>query len=82
MKTSNTVKVLAFLGILSCTVWLMGAATEEAAAPKESSANEKLPLNDLQRFTTVIENIKNYYVKPCQINLAPADHSKLNGQLY
>ncbi len=26
--------------------------------------NEKLPLSDLQRFTTVIENIRNYYVKP------------------
>lgn len=35
-----------------------------AAAEENNGANEKLPLADLQRFTTVIENIKNYYVKP------------------
>ncbi len=26
--------------------------------------NSKLPLNDLERFTTVIEHVNNYYVKP------------------
>lgn len=67
MKTNNTVKVLALLGILSCTVWIMGAAaTDENASKETTTSNEKLPLNDLQRFTTVIENIKNYYVKPTE----------------
>lgn len=71
MKMKNTVKLLAFLGILSCTVWIMGASSDEKSnkeSTKEASAssNEKLPLNDLQRFTTVVENIKNYYVKPTE----------------
>jgi carboxyl-terminal processing protease len=35
-----------------------------AACSEETSKEEKLPIADLQRFTKVIEYIKEYYVKP------------------
>lgn len=37
---------------------------KEDSNSEKTEKNEKLPLSDLQRFATVIENIKNYYVKP------------------
>jgi carboxyl-terminal processing protease len=37
--------------------------TSTVALPTPA-ADEKLPITDLDRFTTVIEHIKNYYVKP------------------
>ncbi len=35
------------------------------AEPQKNKSN-KLPIDDLQRFTTVLENIKNYYVNPIE----------------
>jgi carboxyl-terminal processing protease len=35
----------------------------ENSASADKKTNEKIPLADLQRFTTVVEHIKNYYVK-------------------
>lgn len=47
-----------------------GAATStgtstntQSSATSDKKQNEKIPLADLQRFTTVVEHIKNYYVK-------------------
>jgi carboxyl-terminal processing protease len=54
----------AILFTLSATLpFSCSYAAEEIAVPAEDSKKEKLPLADLQRFTTVIENVKNYYVK-------------------
>ncbi len=39
--------------------------TTNYAADKHTTTN-KLPIDDLQRFTTVLENIKNYYVNPIE----------------
>ena len=39
--------------------------TTNYAADKHTATN-KLPIDDLQRFTTVLENIKNYYVNPIE----------------
>jgi carboxyl-terminal processing protease len=39
-------------------------ASTSAATPAKPT--EKLPITDLERFTTVIEHIKNYYVKPVE----------------
>jgi len=50
----------AVLGFVLCA---SGFAFAEEPAP-EASNDEKLPLADLQRFTKVIEYIKEYYVKP------------------
>ncbi len=36
---------------------------QESSASADKKTNEKIPLGDLQRFTTVVEHIKNYYVK-------------------
>ncbi|HSX21022.1 MAG TPA: S41 family peptidase, partial [Gammaproteobacteria bacterium] len=49
------------LAIASITLALAGTAFAASAAT--SAPAEKLPLTDLDRFTTVIEHIKNYYVK-------------------
>ncbi|MGI9214878.1 MAG: S41 family peptidase [Gammaproteobacteria bacterium] len=35
------------------------------AEPQKNKSN-KLPIDDLQKFTTVLENIKNYYVNPIE----------------
>ena len=41
------------------------SSSDDSSSEKSSSEkSDKLPLADLQRFTTVIENIKSYYVKP------------------
>lgn len=37
-----------------------------ANATNTSSNNNKLPIDDLQRFATVLESIKNYYVNPIE----------------
>jgi len=43
------------------------AAAQPTATPLTTTAPaEKLPLADLERFTTVMEHIKNYYVKPIE----------------
>lgn len=36
------------------------------AAQTAQNTDDKLPLEDLERFTTVIEHVKNYYVKPVE----------------
>jgi carboxyl-terminal processing protease len=40
------------------------ANTAEINVDEKATNSDKVPLNDLQRFTTVMDNIKNYYVKP------------------
>lgn len=45
---------------LATALFLTLTTSNAFAAPKQ---NEQLPLADLDRFTTVIEHIKNYYVK-------------------
>jgi carboxyl-terminal processing protease len=39
-------------------------AQQEPAPPLQAAKQEHLPLEDLQRFTTVMEQIRNFYVKP------------------
>lgn len=60
MNIKKAIGVLLFYGLVACTPWALG--TLSAA----EDSDEKLPLADLQRFTTVIDNIKNYYVKPME----------------
>lgn len=54
--------------LLSCALLLSGSGFVAAAGlptPEASdSQDEKLPIEDLQRFTKVVEYIKEYYVKP------------------
>lgn len=38
-------------------------------ADPQKNKSSKLPIDDLQRFTTVLENIKNYYVNPIEDNI-------------
>lgn len=62
MKWHSSLRVLLFAGLLTLVlipIHVIRAAEENTSSPN----NEKLPLTDLQRFTTVIEYIKNYYVK-------------------
>lgn len=40
-----------------------GPESSEISVNTDKKTNEKVPLADLQRFTTVVEHIKNYYVK-------------------
>ena len=49
--------------ITLCSLGLSAApnTSTPATTPKQA---EKLPITDLERFTTVIDHIKNYYVKP------------------
>lgn len=58
MYIQKMIRTMTFCGLVACSPWngVVFAADE--------STDEKLPLGDLQRFTTVIDNIKNYYVKP------------------
>lgn len=39
-------------------------ANTEDITTDEKTSSDKIPLADLQRFSTVMDNIKNYYVKP------------------
>jgi len=55
-------KKLLLIGILQI---LFIIPTTNYAADKHTATN-KLPIDDLQRFTTVLENIKNYYVNPIE----------------
>ena len=51
-------------------IFLYLAITLNVVAWSETkSTNKKLPIDDLQRFTTVLENIKNYYVNPIEDQL-------------
>lgn len=54
MKLRNTL-----LTSFVCIALTNGSLLAASSAPK---TQEKLPLTDLERFTTVIEHIKNYYV--------------------
>lgn len=47
--------------LIISTLCIIGTTGTVHAATQN---NSKLPLNDLERFTTVIEHINNYYVKP------------------
>jgi carboxyl-terminal processing protease len=40
------------------------ATTEDITTDEKTATSDKIPLADLQRFSTVMDNIKNYYVKP------------------
>jgi carboxyl-terminal processing protease len=52
-------------GVLSLALpGAVGAEETNSSTTTSASANnDKLPLADLQRFTTIVEHIKNYYVK-------------------
>ncbi len=56
MKLTAKLSLGYFLGILA-TAYISPAL---AAQPEQ----QKIPLNDLQRFTAVVEHIRKYYVKP------------------
>lgn len=60
MRINKAIGILLFYSLVACTPWALGTL----AAAEDS--DENLPLADLQRFTTVIDNIKNYYVKPME----------------
>lgn len=53
-----------FLSALISSFSLFAVVSPQIAIAAEDT--EKLPLSDLQRFTTVIENIRSYYVKPVE----------------
>lgn len=67
MKLQTTSLSIILSGILSLVLPMdIAVGIEEAANTTTASStanNDKLPLADLQRFTTVVEHIKNYYVK-------------------
>lgn len=78
-KVKVTVKSILLVGMLSCTTALsllpftaIGKEGEAQSStsdqtddnPKFKNGNGKIPLADLQRFTTVVDNIRSYYVKP------------------
>ena len=44
--------------------YILLSTTIVVGAENTDSNNSKLPIDDLQRFSTVLENIKNYYVNP------------------
>lgn len=55
------------MALVSSTLYAADAANKTASEQDSTASvkqNEKLPLTDLERFTTVIEHIENYYVKP------------------
>lgn len=49
--------------IFFAAISLVGSSVAFAATTAPAAAPNQLPLTDLDRFTTVIEHIKNYYVK-------------------
>lgn len=65
MKSSRRTLVV-FIGIASCSLALMsgGIFAVDTQEVTPAAKSEKLPITDLQRFTKVIEYIKEYYVKP------------------
>lgn len=61
MRMKKIIRISAFCSIVGSM-----AVAGALFAAADTAKDEKLPLNDLQRFTTVVENIKNYYVKPTE----------------
>jgi len=59
-------KFITLISIIGCLSVFSGAlfAAEVKDTDTKEVKNEKLPIADLQRFTKVIEYIKEYYVKP------------------
>lgn len=55
-------RLITFCQVTTCLLVLLSGALLSA----EEVKNEKLPIADLQRFTKVIEYIKEYYVKPVE----------------
>lgn len=58
----NFISIMAVL--LSTLSFNAIATTEDITTDEKTSSSDKIPLADLQRFSTVMDNIKNYYVKP------------------
>ena len=54
------------INLLITSLMLVISSGPLFAAQIVNTQNEKLPIADLERFTTVIEHIKNYYVKPIE----------------
>lgn len=63
---TRRVTLSSFIVILFSVVLSFSALTtaEEISTDEKTFNSDKIPLADLQRFTTVLDNIKNYYVKP------------------
>ncbi|MGE3318352.1 MAG: S41 family peptidase [Candidatus Berkiella sp.] len=59
-------RVLLFLLALNATTFTspLVAKEKEKSATVKATIQETLPLDDLQRFTAVVEQIRKYYVKP------------------
>lgn len=65
--------ILGVCGLFICSAVVLPSdattTSNTAASPtqqKEAPTAQKIPLTDLQRFTTVIEYIKNYYINPVE----------------
>lgn len=54
---------------ICCVLLLFVSSFTSAIALEDSAKEEKLPLMDLQKFTRVIEYVKEYYVKPIDDNV-------------
>jgi carboxyl-terminal processing protease len=52
--------------ILTSRLLLILFATNLACYANNKNSTNKLPIDELHRFTTVLENIKNYYVNPVE----------------
>ena len=84
MSKYNNTRPITSLNICSITkliYTIIFSITISGLSAPAYSDNNKLPINDLQRFTTVLENIKNYYVNPIddQVLFNNAIHGMLAG---
>lgn len=64
VKVLSTALVFALMPSAVFAAKQQATQQEQAAPPLQAAQHEQLPLEDLQRFTTVIEQIRNFYVKP------------------
>lgn len=63
MKHKINYLITFILMIMSNNAAIAAAATStDAATPSTTNRAEKLPMTELERFTTVLEHVKNYYV--------------------
>lgn len=63
MKYKTNYLITALVLLMNHPAIAAPAANPNAPTPSVATQTEKLPLEELDRFTTVIEHVKNYYVK-------------------
>ncbi|MDB6096683.1 MAG: family peptidase, partial [Francisellaceae bacterium] len=60
----KTLTKLSLFRVINFQLWVLLFGISQTSSLWANASPEKLPIADLQRFTTAVEQIRNFYVKP------------------